>query len=141
MNTLGPGIIITPLAKDELTGPRGERMIQVSAAERARLSQAGPGSRYAVGDVEPWAQGFDPVLAAPSRSSSRRCAWRWRTSPSFPCGTRRALTRVRAVRRRAAGAARVAEEPRTRTSYTVSLVERTPGRVGNVRLDEALHHR
>ena len=24
INTISPGIIITPLAKDELTGPRGE---------------------------------------------------------------------------------------------------------------------
>jgi NAD(P)-dependent dehydrogenase (short-subunit alcohol dehydrogenase family) len=38
VNTISPGIIMTPLAKDELTGPRGEgyrRMIQVSAAGRA----------------------------------------------------------------------------------------------------------
>ncbi|HUN53823.1 MAG TPA: SDR family oxidoreductase [Smithella sp.] len=38
INTISPGIIITPLAKDELTGPRGEgyrRMIQISAAGRA----------------------------------------------------------------------------------------------------------
>jgi NAD(P)-dependent dehydrogenase (short-subunit alcohol dehydrogenase family) len=38
INTISPGIIMTPLAKDELTGPRGEgyrRMIQVSAAGRA----------------------------------------------------------------------------------------------------------
>ena len=38
VNTISPGIIITPLARDELTGPRGEgyrRMIQVSAAGRA----------------------------------------------------------------------------------------------------------
>jgi NAD(P)-dependent dehydrogenase (short-subunit alcohol dehydrogenase family) len=38
VNTISPGIIITPLAKDELTGPRGEgyrRMITVSAAGRA----------------------------------------------------------------------------------------------------------
>ena len=38
VNTISPGIIITPLAKDELTGPRGEgyrRMIQMSAAGRA----------------------------------------------------------------------------------------------------------
>lgn len=38
INTISPGIIITPLAKDELTGPRGEgyrRMIKVSAAKRA----------------------------------------------------------------------------------------------------------
>ena len=38
INTISPGIIITPLAKDELSGPRGEgyrRMIEVSAARRA----------------------------------------------------------------------------------------------------------
>jgi NAD(P)-dependent dehydrogenase (short-subunit alcohol dehydrogenase family) len=38
VNTISPGIIITPLANDELTGPRGEgyrRMIAVSAAGRA----------------------------------------------------------------------------------------------------------
>jgi NAD(P)-dependent dehydrogenase (short-subunit alcohol dehydrogenase family) len=37
INTIGPGIISTPLAKDELTGPRGEgyrRMINLSAAGR-----------------------------------------------------------------------------------------------------------
>lgn len=38
VNTISPGIIITPLAKDELSGPRGEgyrRMISASAAGRA----------------------------------------------------------------------------------------------------------
>jgi NAD(P)-dependent dehydrogenase (short-subunit alcohol dehydrogenase family) len=38
VNTISPGIIITPLAKDELTGPRGEgyrRMIQLCPAGRA----------------------------------------------------------------------------------------------------------
>ncbi|HEX8944485.1 MAG TPA: SDR family oxidoreductase [Gemmatimonadaceae bacterium] len=38
INTISPGIIITPLARDELTGPRGagyQRMIDVSAAGRA----------------------------------------------------------------------------------------------------------
>ena len=38
LNTISPGIIITPLARDELTGPRGEgyrRMIESSAAGRA----------------------------------------------------------------------------------------------------------
>ena len=38
INTISPGIIMTPLAKDELTGPRGEgyrRMIAVSVAGRA----------------------------------------------------------------------------------------------------------
>ena len=38
INTISPGIIITPLAKDEMTGPRGEgyrRMIEMSPAGRA----------------------------------------------------------------------------------------------------------
>jgi len=37
VNTISPGIIFTPLAKDELTGPRGEEyrhMIALSAAGR-----------------------------------------------------------------------------------------------------------
>lgn len=38
INTISPGIIITPLAKDELTGPRGagyRRMIEACAVGRA----------------------------------------------------------------------------------------------------------
>jgi NAD(P)-dependent dehydrogenase (short-subunit alcohol dehydrogenase family) len=38
INTISPGIVITPLAKDELTGPRGEgyrRMIELCPVERA----------------------------------------------------------------------------------------------------------
>jgi len=38
INTISPGIIITPLARDELNGPRGtgyRRMIEISAAGRA----------------------------------------------------------------------------------------------------------
>jgi NAD(P)-dependent dehydrogenase (short-subunit alcohol dehydrogenase family) len=38
INTISPGIIITPLANDELNGPRGDgyrRMIELSAAKRA----------------------------------------------------------------------------------------------------------
>ncbi|HUJ04714.1 MAG TPA: SDR family oxidoreductase [Streptosporangiaceae bacterium] len=38
VNTISPGIIMTPLARDELTGPRGEgyrRMLELSAAGRA----------------------------------------------------------------------------------------------------------
>jgi len=38
VNTISPGIIITPLAKDELSGPRGagyRRMIEISAVGRA----------------------------------------------------------------------------------------------------------
>jgi len=47
INTISPGIIITPLAKDELKGPRGagyRRMIEVSAAGR-------PGTPDEVGTV------------------------------------------------------------------------------------------
>jgi len=38
INTISPGIIVTPLARDEMAGPRGEgyrRMIELSAAGRA----------------------------------------------------------------------------------------------------------
>jgi NAD(P)-dependent dehydrogenase (short-subunit alcohol dehydrogenase family) len=38
INTISPGIIITPLAVDELTGPRGDgyrRMLELSPAGRA----------------------------------------------------------------------------------------------------------
>jgi NAD(P)-dependent dehydrogenase (short-subunit alcohol dehydrogenase family) len=38
VNTISPGIVITPLARDELTGPRGagyRRMIELSPAKRA----------------------------------------------------------------------------------------------------------
>ena len=38
INTISPGIIVTPLAKDELSGPRGEgyrRMLALSPAGRA----------------------------------------------------------------------------------------------------------
>jgi NAD(P)-dependent dehydrogenase (short-subunit alcohol dehydrogenase family) len=47
VNTISPGIIITPLAKDELTGPSGEgyrRMIELSPAKR-------PGTPDEVGAV------------------------------------------------------------------------------------------
>jgi len=38
INTISPGIVMTPLAKDELSGPRGDgyrRMIEGSLAKRA----------------------------------------------------------------------------------------------------------
>ena len=47
INTISPGIIMTPLARDELTGPRGEgyrKMIEGSAAKR-------PGTPDEVGNV------------------------------------------------------------------------------------------
>jgi NAD(P)-dependent dehydrogenase (short-subunit alcohol dehydrogenase family) len=38
VNTISPGIVITPIARDELTGPRGEsyrRILELSPAGRA----------------------------------------------------------------------------------------------------------
>lgn len=55
LNTISPGIIITPLAKDELTGPRGEgyrRMIEQSPVGRA-------GTRDEVGSVGALLMGSD----------------------------------------------------------------------------------
>lgn len=50
INTISPGIIVTPLAKDELTGPRGEgyrRMIEGSVAGRAGTPRRGSQRRRA----------------------------------------------------------------------------------------------
>jgi NAD(P)-dependent dehydrogenase (short-subunit alcohol dehydrogenase family) len=55
VNTISPGIIITPLANDELKGPRGDgyrRMIEVSVAKRA-------GTPDEVGTVGALLMGFD----------------------------------------------------------------------------------
>ena len=55
VNTISPGIIITPLAKDELNGERGagyRRMIEVSAAKRA-------GTPDEVGNVAALLMGHD----------------------------------------------------------------------------------
>ena len=55
INTISPGIIITPLARDELTGPRGEgyrRMIELSAARR-------PGTPDEVANVAALLMGSD----------------------------------------------------------------------------------
>jgi NAD(P)-dependent dehydrogenase (short-subunit alcohol dehydrogenase family) len=55
VNTISPGIIITPLAKDELTGPRGEgyrRMIDLSPAKR-------PGTPDEVANVAALLMGSD----------------------------------------------------------------------------------
>src|SRR5437762_414475 len=50
VNTISPGIIFTPLARDELSGPRGEeyrRMIELSAAGRGEAPRTkwGPSTR------------------------------------------------------------------------------------------------
>jgi NAD(P)-dependent dehydrogenase (short-subunit alcohol dehydrogenase family) len=55
INTISPGIIVTPLAKDELTGPRGagyRRMLEISAAGR-------PGTPDEVGTVGALLMGAD----------------------------------------------------------------------------------
>jgi NAD(P)-dependent dehydrogenase (short-subunit alcohol dehydrogenase family) len=64
LNTISPGIVITPLAKDELTGPRGEgyrRMIKSSPVGRAGIPDE-------VGTVGPrsWAQTAGSSPAATS---------------------------------------------------------------------------
>jgi NAD(P)-dependent dehydrogenase (short-subunit alcohol dehydrogenase family) len=62
INTISPGIIRTPLAKDELTGPRGagdRRMIELSAAGRAGTqTKSEPSPRYS------WARTADSLPAA-----------------------------------------------------------------------------
>jgi len=58
INTISPGIIVTPLAKDELDGPRGagyRRMIEVSAAGRA-------GTPDEVGTVGAFLMGSDAMF-------------------------------------------------------------------------------
>jgi NAD(P)-dependent dehydrogenase (short-subunit alcohol dehydrogenase family) len=53
INTISPGIIVTPLAKDELTGPRGagyRRMIEISAAGRGHARRGGKCRRTADGE-------------------------------------------------------------------------------------------
>lgn len=58
INTISPGIIVTPLAKDELTGPRGDgyrRMIELSPAGR-------PGTPDEVANVGALLMGADGVF-------------------------------------------------------------------------------
>ena len=50
VNTISPGIIMTPLAKDELSGPRGagyKKMIDGCPAKRAGTPDEGRNSRSA----------------------------------------------------------------------------------------------
>ncbi len=62
VNTISPGIIVTPLARDELTGPRGEgyrRMIDLAPARRA-------GTPDEVGTVGALLMGRDSVFVTGS---------------------------------------------------------------------------
>jgi NAD(P)-dependent dehydrogenase (short-subunit alcohol dehydrogenase family) len=66
VNTISPGIIITPLANDELKGPRGpgyRRMIEVSVAGRA-------GTPDEVGTVGALLMGPEGVRSLPEATSS-----------------------------------------------------------------------
>ena len=106
INTISPGIIITPLAKDELIGPRGEgyrRMIELSPAGRA-------GTPDEVGTVGALLMGADGASPPPtSTASSPRidqdtCEARQDLNgrPSFRAATRNFALRPRSVRRRRA---------------------------------------
>ena len=93
VNTISPGIIMTPLAKDELRGPRGEgyrRMIEVSAAGRAGTpDEVGTVARAAHGPgrwVHHWqrlSHGWRSdrrLLVRGSRSAMTAQAHRWFSS-------------------------------------------------------------
>ena len=57
VNTISPGIIMTPLAKDELTGPRGagyRRMIEVSVGQARRHARRSRHGRRAVDGPGRW---------------------------------------------------------------------------------------
>ena len=66
LNTISPGIIITPLARDELTGPRGagyRRMIELSAAGRAgNPDEVGALAAYVMGPDGAFITGSDFLI-------------------------------------------------------------------------------
>lgn len=66
INTISPGIIITPLAKDELNGPRGEgyrRMINLSAIGRAGTpDEVGNVAALLMGDEGAFITGSDFLM-------------------------------------------------------------------------------
>jgi NAD(P)-dependent dehydrogenase (short-subunit alcohol dehydrogenase family) len=80
VNTISPGIIITPLAKDELTGPRGEgyrRMIDLCPTRRA-----GTPDEVAI------------TIREGAMASEGLCDARGKGSPMSHIGTRRPLRDV-----------------------------------------------
>lgn len=66
LNTISPGIIMTPLARDELTGPRGpgyRRMIEVSPAGRAGTpDEAGTVAALLMGSDGAFITGSDVLM-------------------------------------------------------------------------------
>jgi NAD(P)-dependent dehydrogenase (short-subunit alcohol dehydrogenase family) len=79
INTISPGIIMTPLARDELSGPRGagyRRMIEESAAGRAgRASLV----------VRLWVD-LPRLLLNFSRHLCAQLRWKCRFALSWSCG-------------------------------------------------------
>lgn len=76
INTISPGIIFTPLARDELTGPRGDgyrRMIELS-----RLAAAAPPTKSATSAPCSW---------APTGRSSPAATSSWTVASQPPTGT------------------------------------------------------
>ena len=66
INTISPGIIVTPLAKDELTGPRGDgyrRMIALSAVGRAGTpDEVGAAGAFLMGSDGAFITGSDFLM-------------------------------------------------------------------------------
>jgi NAD(P)-dependent dehydrogenase (short-subunit alcohol dehydrogenase family) len=66
LNAISPGIVITPLARDELTGPRGEgyrRMLELSPAGRAGTpDEIGALAAYLMGPDAAFITGSDILI-------------------------------------------------------------------------------
>ena len=66
VNSISPGIVITPLARDELTGPRGagyRRMLELSPAGRAGTpDEIGALGAFLMGETGRWITGSDFLI-------------------------------------------------------------------------------
>ena len=66
INSISPGIIITPLANDELHGPRGEgyrKMLSLCPAKRAGTpDEVGDMAAFLMGDKGRWISGSDFLI-------------------------------------------------------------------------------
>jgi hypothetical protein len=114
VNTISPGIIITPLAHDELMGPRGEgyrRMIELSPVRRA-------GTPDEVGNVAALLMGIDGAFITGSDflDSTRTCSHR--SSPAF-------APRSLALHSRSKRAPTTAANPRTESSPSIRAIAPT----------------
>ena len=79
VNTISPGIIMTPLARDELTGPRGEgyrRMIELSPARRAGTpDEVGTVGALLMGSDGAFITGSDFLMDAASQPLTSSASW------------------------------------------------------------------